>query len=266
MHVAVSQRMAENVRNCITRVQSDCFCSVHLLFCGVFFTVSVVVASVPCSGKHTLAVRVPTTVSRSVKECHKNHFQVDYKWRSVYVLNKTERIKENLVLRDFPLQIIHKQEKWLVSMLLFQENWPMTYACPLKNWSIMGSTSRCVDTALATYTNDKMTNIVPVLNQFHSNVILMPFLCEWEWQTSECPSLRYKTSSFFLYHHKPLWTLPLLAACRTGVTWWLTTSLSVAEQLEYPSGIPKIMGSILVGDSKIIYLCSMLVTWWQIVW
>ena len=79
MHVAVSQRMAENVRNCITRVQSDCFCSVHLLFCGVFFTVSVVVASVPCSGKHTLAVRVPTTVSRSVKECHKNHFQVDYK-------------------------------------------------------------------------------------------------------------------------------------------------------------------------------------------
>ena len=38
-----------NVRKFKTRVQNSCFCSLHLLFCGVFTAVAVVIAQLPNS-------------------------------------------------------------------------------------------------------------------------------------------------------------------------------------------------------------------------
>ena len=42
-----------NVPKCKTHVQSDCFCSLNLLFCGVFVAAAVVVAYAPYLRKET---------------------------------------------------------------------------------------------------------------------------------------------------------------------------------------------------------------------
>ena len=46
-HVVVLQRTARNVPKCKTHVQSDCFCSLNLLFCGVVVAVAIVIAYAP---------------------------------------------------------------------------------------------------------------------------------------------------------------------------------------------------------------------------
>ena len=43
-HVVVLQRTAKKCTKCKTHVQSNCFCSLNLLFCGVVVAVAVVVA------------------------------------------------------------------------------------------------------------------------------------------------------------------------------------------------------------------------------